>query len=414
MDREIPKSERLKTLRRRWGKVAIGVAVAVAAVVIAGMMMRTGVKRSSINTGKVDKGTLETSVAGTGNVVAAFEQIINSPISSRIVEVYCKEGDTLVEGTPLLRLDLESAENEIKRMAEERQSKVYQSQQATINSHTRLSDLEMQVKVKEMAVNRLAAEAANERRLDSIGSGTGERVQQAEFAWHTGELELDQLRKQLANERRVQEAARNMSRLELSIFDKNYNEKQQTLEDARLKSPRRATLTYINDRIGQQVSQGERVATIADLSHFKISAEIADTYADRVAIGSHVVVKSGSTELTGKVTHVTPLSKNGVINFTVMLDEDDHPRLRSGLKTEVHVLCDIHDSVLRIPTGPYFKGPGSYDLFVVEGDELHRRKVQLGDSNYEFVEVKSGLSEGETVVISDLTDQRSNSTLKLK
>ncbi len=97
-----------------------------------------------------------------------------------------------------------------------------------------------------------------------------------------------------------------------------------------------------------------------------------------------------------------------------MLDEDDHPRLRSGLKTEVHVLCDIHDSVLRIPTGPYFKGPGSYDLFVVEGDELHRRKVQLGDSNYEFVEVKSGLSEGETVVISDLTDQRSNSTLKLK
>lgn len=414
MDREIPKEERHKAIRKRWTRVAIIAASIIVAIIAVGAIMRPSVKLSSIRTGVADRGTLETSVAGTGRVVPAFEQIINSPITSRIVEVYSKEGDTLSAGTPLLRLDLESAETEIKRMADERRSKQLEAEQTRLNNRTMLSDLEMQVKVKEMDVNRLRAEVVNERRLDSIGSGTGERVRQAEFAFETGRLQLQQLREQLANERDVHAATSKMKQLELSIFDKNFGEKQRTLEDARLKSPRRATLTYINDQIGQQVSQGEKVAVIADLSRFKVTAEIADSYADRVAVGSRVTIKAGNTELGGMVTNVTPLSKNGIISFSVTLDDDDHPRLRSGLKTEVHVLCDIRDDALRIPTGPYYHGAGEYEMFVINGDELVRRHVRLGESGYSFVEVLDGLSPGENVVISDMKDYAHKNKLTLK
>lgn len=414
MDREIPKEERHKTIRKRWTRVAIIAASIIVAIIAVGAIMRPSVKLSSIRTGVADRGTLETSVAGTGRVVPAFEQIINSPITSRIVEVYSKEGDTLSAGTPLLRLDLESAETEIKRMADERRSKQLEAEQTRLNNRTMLSDLEMQVKVKEMDVNRLRAEVVNERRLDSIGSGTGERVRQAEFAFETGRLQLQQLREQLANERDVHAATSKMKQLELSIFDKNFGEKQRTLEDARLKSPRRATLTYINDQIGQQVSQGEKVAVIADLSRFKVTAEIADSYADRVAVGSRVTIKAGNTELGGMVTNVIPLSKNGIISFSVTLDDDDHPRLRSGLKTEVHVLCDIRDDALRIPTGPYYHGEGEYEMFVINGDELVRRHVRLGESGYSFVEVLDGLSPGENVVISDMKDYAHKNKLTLK
>ncbi len=414
MDREIPKEERHKAIRKRWTRVAIIAASIIVAIIAVGAIMRPSVKLSSIRTGVADRGTLETSVAGTGRVVPAFEQIINSPITSRIVEVYSKEGDTLSAGTPLLRLDLESAETEIKRMADERRSKQLEAEQTRLNNRTMLSDLEMQVKVKEMDVNRLRAEVVNERRLDSIGSGTGERVRQAEFAFETGRLQLQQLREQLANERDVHAATSKMKQLELSIFDKNFGEKQRTLEDARLKSPRRATLTYINDQIGQQVNQGEKVAVIADLSRFKVTAEIADNYADRVAVGSRVTIKAGNTELGGMVTNVTPLSKNGIISFSVTLDDDDHPRLRSGLKTEVHVLCDIRDDALRIPTGPYYHGAGEYEMFIINGDELVRRHVRLGESGYSFVEVLDGLSPGENVVISDMKEYAHKNKLTLK
>ena len=51
--------------------------------------------------------------------------------------------------------------------------------------------------------------------------------------------------------------------------------------------------------------------------------------------------------------------------------------------------------------------PGEYELYVEERPgELTRRKVTLGDANYDYVEVKSGLQPGEKVVISSMTDRK--------
>ena len=104
-----------------------------------------------------------------------------------------------------------------------------------------------------------------------------------------------------------------------------------------------------------------------------------------------------------------------MISFTVVLDRDDYPRLRSGLKTDVYVMCDVKEEVVRIKNGSYYLGPGNYELFIVNGeDELVKRKVKLGDSNYEWVEVTDGLSPGDRVVINDMSDYKNSKRLKLK
>ncbi|MDE6424095.1 MAG: N-acetylmuramoyl-L-alanine amidase, partial [Muribaculaceae bacterium] len=53
----------------------------------------------------------------------------------------------------------------------------------TRNNDTYLTDLHMRIRAKEMAVSHLKEEVANERRLDSIGSGTGDRIREAELAY---------------------------------------------------------------------------------------------------------------------------------------------------------------------------------------------------------------------------------------
>ena len=273
----------------------------------------------------------------------------------------------------------------------------------------------MKVRVKEMSVNRLKAEVENEKRLDSLGSGTGDKVREAEFAYNTARLELTQLKQQLENERAVKAAEAERAELELSIFRKNLAEQQRTLEDAQIRSPRAATLTYINNEVGSRVGQGEKVAVISDLSHFKVEAEIADSYGDRVVPGAPVDVKIGREVLKGTVASVNPMSRNGVIAFSVRLDDDDYPRLRSGLRTDVYVMCDVRDDIMRIRNGSYYMGPGGYEMFVDKGDgEITRRSVSLGESSYEWVEVKSGLEPGEKVVVSDMTDFRNQKTIKLK
>lgn len=415
MDREIPKEVLKKERNRRilkYGGIGGG---CISLILILFSLMRSSVKEKDLVFSEVSKGTIEVSVSASGKVVPAFEEIINSPINTRILEVYKKGGDSVNIGTPILKLDLQSAKTEYNKLLDEEQMKRYQLEQLKVNNSTYLSDLEMKVKVAEMKLNRMKVELRNERYLDSLGSGTMDRVHQAELNFETGKLELEQLHQQLTNERKVKAADLKVKQLEYEIFLKGLAETKRTLDEAQIRSPRKAILTYINNQIGAQVNEGSRIAVISDLSHFKVEGEIADTYGDRVAAGGKAVVKIGSEKLEGQVSSVTPLSKNGVISFTVQLEDDSNRRLRSGLKTDVYVMNAVKEDVLRIANSSYYVGRGDYQLFVLDGsDELVKRKVRLGDSNFEYVEVVSGLQPGDRVVISDMSQYKNKNKLKLR
>ena len=415
MDRELSSEERAAIRRRHLAPFIAGAVIVLGGIIALFIFMHPSVKRDNLIFATVDTGTIQTSVTGTGSVVPAFEEIINSPISSRIIEVYCKAGDSVDIDTPLLRLDLQTTETEFNKLADQIQMKQYEYEQQRGNNDTRLRDIEMQIRVKEMTVNRLEVDLRNERYLDSLGSGTGDRIRQAELAYETGRLELQQLHQKLDNERRNTEADMKVKALDISIAGKNLDEKRRTLDDARIRSPRRATLTFISDQIGQKISEGERVAVISDLTHFKINGELPDGHIDKISVGSKALVRIGRDRVPGTVSNLTPLSQNGVVEFTVRLDDNEDPRLHPGLKVDIYVMSGVVDDVVRVPNGSFFTGPGTYNMYVTAGDDrLERREVRLGDNNYEYVEVISGLNPGEQVVINDMTAYSGNETLKLK
>ena len=415
MDREIPKEVRDKERKKMLIKYGVKGVAGIVCIALLISFMRSSVNRKDLVFSEVDTGIIEVSVSASGKVVPAFEEIINSPINTRIVEVYRKGGDSVDVGTPILKLDLQSTETEYKKLLDEEQMKRYQLEQLKVNNNTYLSDLAMQVKISAMKLNRMEVELRNERYLDSLGSGTTDKVRQAELNFNTGKLELEQLRQQYANEKEVKAADLKVKELEFNIFAKSLAEMKRTLDDAQIRSPRKAILTYINNQVGAQVPQGTQVAVISDLSHFKVEGEIADTYGDRVAAGGRAIVKIGNEKLEGIVSSVTPLSKNGVISFTVQLVEDNNKRLRSGLKTDVYVMNAVKEDVMRIANASYYVGRGEYELFVQDSDnEIIKRKVQLGDSNFEYVEVVSGLQPGDKVVVSDMSNYKNKSKLKVK
>ncbi len=218
MDRAIPESQLKKRRRLKLIRICGVVLVAVVGVAGIGSLMPASVAASDLKIATADGGTIDVPVTGSGTVSAAFEEIITSPINSRIVEVYCKAGDSVGVGTPLLRLDLQSTETELKKLTNQIAMKRHELEQQRVNSSTRLNDLKMQVKVKEMSLSILEGELRNELYLDSIGSGTGDRIRQAELAVKTGMLELQQLKEQLANEERVAKAGDDMT-FQNSLFE---------------------------------------------------------------------------------------------------------------------------------------------------------------------------------------------------
>ena len=123
MDRQISKEEQRRAKIKKMLPYIIGGAVVVILSVVLMVVMRASVSRSDLMLATVDTGSIQTSITGSGKVVPAFEEIITSPISTRVVEVYCKAGDSVDVGTPLLRLDLQSTETELNKLKDQIQMK---------------------------------------------------------------------------------------------------------------------------------------------------------------------------------------------------------------------------------------------------------------------------------------------------
>ena len=425
MDRAIPVSVQRKRKMKKAGMWIGGFVVVMCIAAWVGTQMITTLDKKTIIISDVDRGTIDVSVTASGVIVPAFEEVIVSPINSKILEVYAHSGDSVDEGTPLLRLDLQSAEMDYAQALDEREIKRQQMTQLKANIETQLSDRQMQLEVEEMKVSQLEARLRNELYLDSLGSGTRDKVRQAETDLRTAQLELSQHRQQYQNEKKVKQAEMRMQQLQNGIFEKGLSEKRRTLDDAKILSPRRATLTYICSEIGSTVSAGQKIAVVSDLSHFKAQCEISDSHSERVRVGGEVIIKIGKERLTGSISTVTPLSQSGAITFTAVPDDMSHPRLRSGRPAEIFVITSIKDDVLRIKNGSFYNGPGEYTMFVIQNSKfkiqnekgsavLVPRNVKLGECNYDYIEVISGLEEDEQVVVSDMSKYKGKEKLKVK
>ena len=122
MDREISKEVQRKEQRKQFIRIGTAVGGFIVLIVVVISMLQTSLKRKDLNISTVDKGVIEVSVSASGKVIPAFEEIINSPINSRIVEVYKRGGDSVDVGTPILKLDLQSAETEYNKQLDKEQT----------------------------------------------------------------------------------------------------------------------------------------------------------------------------------------------------------------------------------------------------------------------------------------------------
>ncbi len=414
MDRIISPEERRKRQRTRYLKMAVGAAAGVAVFVLLVKLLSPKIDLNTVNVGTVDRGALEVSVYATGKVVPLAEEVITSPVSSKILEVYKKAGDRVRKDEPILQLDLETirTEYETKKEALDMQWSKLDLQRSTIENT--LAEMRMQIDIDRMMLERARVAAANERYLDSIGASTSEKVKQAELDYTIKKMQFEQLDRKYENQQRTSKSEIRSLELDYKIAKRNTDLLHKKLGEAQILAPRDATLIYINDQIGASVGEGTEVAILADLSSFKVEAEVADSYADKILSGNRVTVKIGREKLGGTVGNVTPSVKNGLIKFTVALDDRSHGKLRSGLKVDVYVTYSLKEDVARLNMGTFYAGKGEYDLWVVEGDEVRKRRVVLGENSFEYVEVVGGLKEGERVIVSDMNRNRDRERLKIR
>ncbi|MBR3941702.1 MAG: efflux RND transporter periplasmic adaptor subunit, partial [Bacteroidaceae bacterium] len=256
MDKPIPKKEKNLRMLKSVGKIIACITMLGAVIIVIIEISRARISEESLSFATIDKGTIETTISASGNVLSSSELMINAPISSRIIDVFCKNGDSIAAGTRLLQLDIREAETEYQKLLDEKEIRQQQLLQQRLNDETYLANMQTNIEISQMEFNRLQSELLNERHLDSIGSGTTEKVRQCEMAVTTARLKLEQSQEQLRREREIRQSGLRVSELQFNIFLEQLEASRKRLDEAYMPAPQSGTVTFINDSKGALVSAG--------------------------------------------------------------------------------------------------------------------------------------------------------------
>jgi len=414
VDRELSSSQiRREKLVKSLKFVAIGFGF-ILTILFFRNLLQSSVKRSQILTAVAEIGDIEGALTASGIVVPEFELIITSPIESRVEQVFYRSGETVRKDSSILKLNKESIQNTMEQLQDELALKINRKEQLKLKIQRGLIDLNAQYDINKLQIQFLESKLDVQKHLTKIGVGIQEELNQAILNLEIARRELDQLEKRIDNEKKSLDADLTELELEIQIQEKTIGNLDRQMHLADVKSDRSGVITWVNDDIGATVHPGDIIARIADLSSFKVEGKISDIHASKMMIGNPVRIRIGDLNLSGLIAGIQPTIQNGIISFTVQLADKTNRKLRSNLRVDVFVITSYENDVVRVKNGPFINGSGEQEIFIVDGKSATRRRVLIGASNFDWVEVKEGLRSGETVIISDMERNIHRESLTIK
>jgi membrane fusion protein (multidrug efflux system) len=338
-------------------KAIIWIAIlAVVAVAVASRVMRSGEGETArsieethaaegvpVDVVTVRTGTITVIREVTGVVSGIRQSVLRAPGDYKIAEVVTREGRPVRRGQTLVRFDTDISPDRMARLAQVRE--------AYDNARRQVARLEP-----------LFEEGA------------------------IAESELDAARTQLA----IAEADLRNARLELEIV-----------------SPIDGVATLIACRAGDAVAAGDVVAQVAVLDSVRIEADVSGGTVRELRSGQAVYLDGdagGAAPSPGKVTRVALGADPDTRLFRVEATLANIAELRPGLVVTLEVIVNqvgpvtvISEAALLTDEEPV--PGGRYDVWNVSGGTAVRTTVEIGQSAEGLVEVRSGLNEGNHVVV---------------
>ncbi len=189
-----------------------------------------------------------------------------------------------------------------------------------------------------------------------------------------------------------------------------YDTARLTFEQARdshaareLKSPIRGTISSRQIRYGEAVTPGRLAFQVVDLQHLRVEVNLPEKDLARLRIGQTARIRSEvleGIEAPGKLERISPVvdPATGTVKVTVGIERGDTP-LRPGMFVNVDLVVDTHEQALLLPKRAVVYDEGEPLAFVVKEDSAARTPLELGFSDRDRVEVLSGVSVGDRVVI---------------
>ena len=415
MDRQIEK----KTFLRRYVWY-IAAATALAAVLVWIVFSSTAstmtVDMRDLTISNVTHGRFDDYVRLNGQVVP-IQVVQISPEEGGIVrEKVVEEGTRVRKGDVILRLsnsnlDLQilNAEAELAEKQNLLRNTQVAMQQDRLNNRTEQATLDMDCERKQRACNQNAR--LYKERLISKETYT-QSQEDYRLARRKQSLVAQRLR-QDSIYRRVQ-----MAQMEDNLDNMRKNvllvrERKNKLE---IRSAIDGELGLLDVELGQNISAGQNIGQINDLSDFKVQAQIDEHYIDRVRPGLLATINRDGKTYRLRVRKVYPEVRNGSFRTDFVFVGERPAQMRSGQTYYVELALGKSQQATLIPRDTFFQATGGNWIFVLDksGKKAYRRNISIARQNPQYYEVTDGLEPGERVVTSGYEAFKDNEVLILK
>ncbi|WP_231571053.1 efflux RND transporter periplasmic adaptor subunit [Gordoniibacillus kamchatkensis] len=334
------------------------------------------------------------------DVVSAIQLDVVAKTGGDVLEIVKKKGELVNKGDVIFRIDptdieLQHEQAELNQRNSQLQYSISKDniENSKTDARNGVAKLEQAVKDLEKTYNKL-------RNDYDAGLVAKPQVDQAETQLNNTKLDLQSARDKL----NALETNKSLEQLQVAADLAGVSLKQadRALGNLEVKAPASGVVTDLGIEVGMSVPSGFRAGTVQQLDPIKIKAELTEETAKLVR---------GKQELTfyipgvvdktkAKVSYLADVMNATTKSYTLELEVPNPDRkIRPGTKAQV-LLTEAQDqNVVAIPTLSVVREGSDTYVFVVNGDHVEKRKVELGRLKDANQEVLSGVKEGEQLVV---------------
>lgn len=321
-------------------------------------------------------------------------------VQEKVVEegAHVKKGDVILRlSNSNLDLQILNAESELAEKQNLLRNTQVTMQQDKLNNETEKVQLDIDTRRKQRTY--LQYKRLYQERL----------ISREEYLQAKEDYEVAQKKHGLITERLVQDSIyRNIQMDQMEDNLQNMRKNVLLIRERKDKLEVRATidgeLGLLDAELGQNITAGQMIGQINDLSDFKIEAMIDEHYIDRVTNGLPATFERQENTFKLKVRKVYPEVREGRFRTDFVFEGKRPDNIRSGQTYYIDLqLGEPTESVL-IPKGTFFQVTGGNWIFVVdkEGKKAYRRKIRIGRQNPQYYEVLEGLEKENELLFPDM------------
>jgi len=343
----------------------------------------------------------------TGSLVGDQQTDVAPSIAGKVVAVGVDLGSYVKRGQMIVRLD----DVDSKLRVEQGQAQVDQSKAALRQAEEKVGLRPGQAfdpnRVPEVANARLALELAekNLRRSERlIESGDVSRA-----FYDQQKAQRDQLKEQYESAlslARQNYAAVMTARANVANAESQLGLARRALSYALVFSPIDGYVAERTADLGEYVSPTTKVATIVRINPLRIRIDIPEQAIPEVTLGQSVSLTTSAwpdKNFSGRIARISPNVSASSRTLSVEADiENSSGVLKPGQFATVRILQQRSEPAVLIPARAVLTEAGVSRLFVIKNGHAEQRLVQLGQSESDLVEVKSGVTAGDQVATSNI------------